>query len=74
MIINQKNDDGLAEAWNRALFDLGFGSIEDWVSDGVTGVEIETKKESDVPTLAIYRDENETIDYPLVGDFREIYP
>ena len=40
-IINQESDGGLAEAWNRARYDLYFGDIEDWYSDGVTGVEIE---------------------------------
>jgi hypothetical protein len=63
----------LTEAWNQALYDLGFGSFEDWYSDGVTGVEIQTTEESDNPTLAIYKDEEETINYPLVHGCRKIY-
>ena len=72
-IIKVGSNCGLAEAWNQALYDLGFGSLHEWYSDGVTGVEIHTE-ESGVPTLAIYKDEEVTIHYPLVCEFREMYP
>ena len=50
-IIKMGSNRGLAEAWNQALYDLGFGSFDGWYSDGVTAVEIQTREESDVPTL-----------------------
>ena len=74
MIIKVGSNCGLAEAWNQALYDLGFRDFDGWYSDGVTAVEIQTREESDVPTLAIYKDEEETINYPLVCEFREMYP
>jgi hypothetical protein len=72
-LITLRSNQRLTEAWNQALYDLGFGSFEDWYSDGVTGVEIRTREESDDPTLAIYKDQEETINYPFVHDFRKIY-
>jgi serine/threonine protein kinase len=74
MIMKMGSNHRLVEAWNQALYDLGFRSFNGWYSDGVTGVEIQTTGESDIPTLAIYKDEEETINYPLVSKFREIYP
>ena len=73
-IIKVGSNRGLGEAWNQALYTLGFGNFDGWYSNGVTGVEIQTREESDVPTLSIYKDEEETINDPLVCEFREMYP
>ena len=74
MIIKMESNCRLVEAWNQTLYDLGFRSFDGWYSDGVTGVEIQTSEKSDVPTLVIYKDEEETINYPLVCEFQKMYP
>jgi hypothetical protein len=74
MIIKMESNRRLAEVWNKTLYDLGFRSFNGWYSDGVTGVEIRTNEKSDVPALAIYKDEEMTINYPLVHEFHEMYP
>lgn len=73
-IIKVGSNSGLGETWNQALYDLGFKDFDGWYSDGVTGVEIQTKGKSDVPTLSICKDEEETINYPLVREFCVMYP
>jgi hypothetical protein len=64
MIIKLRSGDKRANAWDQALYDLDFMTFDRWCSNGVTAVEIQTGEESDVPTLAIYKDGEETFDYP----------
>ena len=71
-IIKLGSGSELEKVWNQELYSLGFRDFDGWYSDGVTAVDIQTGE--GVPRLAIYKDEEETISYPLVSEFRKMYP
>lgn len=57
--------------WNDMLYSMGIKTFKGWCWNGVALVQVQTSQTG--PTLDICKDEDETVNYPHVRQFRDMY-